>query len=133
VLFGREGATRLLLDEGAAIDANEKGSHPPLGIAAVHGKEALAALLLERGANPNREGAGGMTPLHLVAKGIPLGFLMLGEDSEMIAEERRARVAIARRLLAAGADKAAKNDEGLTPHDIAVRDKEPAVAKLLSP
>ena len=133
VLFGREDAARLLLDEGAPVNAHERGSHTPLGLAAAHAEEGLAVLLLARGADPNQPDAEGLTPLHLASRSDRIGLWLLGEDNETLAQEKLARVAVVRRLLAAGADKSARDADGRTPYDVAVQDGEPEVAKLLGP
>jgi ankyrin repeat protein len=55
---------RLLLDHGADIDAiDEEYRSTPLGLAARWGRREMVALLLERGADPNRSGAPWATPL----------------------------------------------------------------------
>ncbi len=55
---------RLLLDHGAEIDAvDEEYRSTPLGFAARWGQREMAALLLERGADPNKSGASWSTPL----------------------------------------------------------------------
>jgi uncharacterized protein len=55
---------RLLLDHGAEINAvDEEYRSTPLGLAARWGQREIAALLLERGADPNKSGAPWSTPL----------------------------------------------------------------------
>jgi uncharacterized protein len=55
---------RLLLDHGAEVDPiDEEYQSTPLGCAARWGQQETAALLLERGADPNRAGATWATPL----------------------------------------------------------------------
>ena len=55
---------RLLLDHGADIDVvDEEYRSTPLGMAARWGQQEMVALLLERGADPNRSGAPWSTPL----------------------------------------------------------------------
>jgi ankyrin repeat protein len=55
---------RLLLNHGAGINAiDEEYQSTPLGYAAHFGKRDIAALLLERGADPNASGAQWATPL----------------------------------------------------------------------
>ena len=55
---------RLLLDRGADIDAvDQEFRSTPLGLAARWGHRAIAAFLLERGADPNTSGAPWATPL----------------------------------------------------------------------
>ena len=55
---------RLLLDDGADINAvDEEYRSTPLGLAARWGQRAMAAILIERGADPNKAGAPWSTPL----------------------------------------------------------------------
>ena len=55
---------RLLLDHGADINAlDEEFRSTPLGFAARWGRREIVALLLERGADPNKSGAPWATPL----------------------------------------------------------------------
>jgi uncharacterized protein len=55
---------RLLLDHGAGIDAiDEEYRSTPLGLAVLWGQREMAALLLERGADPSKSGASWSTPL----------------------------------------------------------------------
>jgi ankyrin repeat protein len=55
---------RLLLDHGADINAiDEEYRSTPLGFAARWGHREMAAMLLQRGADPNRSGASWSTPL----------------------------------------------------------------------
>jgi ankyrin repeat protein len=57
-------AARLLLAFGAELDAIDEEHHStPLGFAARWGHREMVALLLERGADPNRSGAPWSTPL----------------------------------------------------------------------
>ena len=53
----------LLLDHGAEIDAiDDEFRSTPLGLAAKAGRMPIVRLLLERGADPNKSGAGWATP-----------------------------------------------------------------------
>ena len=55
---------RLLLDHGADINAvDDEYRTTPLGMAARWGQRKMVALLLERGADPNKAGAAWSTPL----------------------------------------------------------------------
>jgi ankyrin repeat protein len=61
---GNDRKARLLLDHGAEINAiDDDYSSTPLGYAAHWGHRDVAALLLERGADPNRADAPWATPL----------------------------------------------------------------------
>jgi ankyrin repeat protein len=54
----------LLLDHGAEFNAiDDEYQSTPLGYAAHFGKRDMVALLLERGADPNKSGASWATPL----------------------------------------------------------------------
>jgi hypothetical protein len=60
---------RLLLDHGADINAvDEEYRSTPLGLAASWGQRAMAAFLLERGADPNKAGAPWSSPLSWAQK-----------------------------------------------------------------
>jgi ankyrin repeat protein len=55
---------RLLIEHGADINAvDEEFRSTPLGVAARWGRDDMARLLLDRGADPNRSGASWATPL----------------------------------------------------------------------
>ena len=74
-----------------------------------------------------------MTPLHQVAKKDVFATWMLGEGEEVQQRKRAARIAIAKALLAAGADRTLKNEGGLTPYEAAVKGGRPEIAEHLAP
>ena len=76
---------------------------PPLGTAAFVGLLPLAVLLLDAGAAVDGEGAGGFTALHTAA---------VNGDA-----------ALARTLLARGADRTIRNGAGRTPAELASDDE----------
>lgn len=93
-------ALEALLEEG--LDPNCEHVHPgSLLAAAASFRPAAVSLLLSKGADPNRRGRNGTTPLHWAA-----------ESSDM------ASVECVEILLAAGADPFAKDWLGRTPFDI---------------
>jgi len=47
-------AARLLLNHGASLEAQDAAGQTPIAVAAMHGHEAVEALLRERGANTYR-------------------------------------------------------------------------------
>ena len=99
--FGHLEAARYLLGIGAeltAITLDPLRSHP-LHAAASSGNTAIAALLLESGADPNAEQTGQWTPLHSAAAG--------------------GHTAIVRLLLEAGAETSRKSASGATARDLA--------------
>lgn len=100
--FRRPAAARLLVERGAPVDVvarNEQIPVTPLQSAVTAGQGETAALLLERGADPNFRHGGGFTPLHTAARN--------GDESAV------------ELLLASGADPALADDDGRTPADFA--------------
>jgi len=67
--------------------------------------------LIERGADPNTRGDGGITPLHRAL--------------------RNGRVEMARVLIEHGANAEVKDDEGKTPLDVASEEQRDEIMKLL--
>lgn len=99
VMRGNVHVARLLLDNGASVDAQCNRFWTSLHVAARKGDTAMAELLLERGANINAKKSDGYTALHLAA---------LNGHSDT-----------AKLLLERGADTSLKNKEGKTPLDLA--------------
>jgi peptide-methionine (S)-S-oxide reductase len=81
----RAGAARVasaLVELGAPVDGANPAGNTPLWLACqsdavAEGRIAVAALLLERGANPRRECGGKSTPLHFAAWRGPIGMVEL--------------------------------------------------------
>jgi hypothetical protein len=94
---GDAAVTKLLLDNGAEIDARARNAffNTPLQVALLPGNEATARLLLERGADPLVRAERGFAPIHEAA--------FLG---------RRDLVDL---LLAKGADIDSRANDGVTP------------------
>lgn len=65
---GHEKVVRLLLDQGANIDAWNKYGWTALHFAAENGHEAVARILLRRGANIHLKSTSGRTALHHAAE-----------------------------------------------------------------
>jgi ankyrin repeat protein len=136
-------AAKKLLEAGADVNpAMPQGKWTPLmwaiGAAYIAEFETgetctdLIKLMIEAGADPNGH-VDGNTPLHAVAfaeseivKGVPETSLPL------LAYSSRISVRIAEMLLAAGADKNAKNDEGKTPLRVALDNRNFKIAALLA-
>ncbi|HET9015577.1 MAG TPA: ankyrin repeat domain-containing protein [Thermomicrobiaceae bacterium] len=105
VFGGQEAAARVLIEHGADVNALSRAAFaavPPLGTAAFARSLPLARLLLDAGADVNGRGEGGFTALHAAAQH--------GDE------------ALARLLLARGADPDATTDDGRRPCDLAASD-----------
>jgi ankyrin repeat protein len=112
--FGRPQAAKLLIAHGADFSAycNNAMRNMPLHAALAGAQNIeLIRLLLESGASVKATGATGITPLHLAAS--------------------RGNQAAIDMLLAKGADKAVKMDNGQRPADLAREHGFPAVADAL--
>jgi ankyrin repeat protein len=120
----RDKVVNLLIENGAAIDAETPNGSSPLIAAARRGIENLVNLFLERGADPNRQTRNdGQTALTYAA-------LYFKYDAfEEKGQQRALRVV--ERLLEAGADPAVRNEEGESAFDIASGGKSPLVADCI--
>ncbi len=100
-------AIKELLDKGADINATNKRGLTALHMAAQHGQNQLAQLLIERRADLNARDDKGRTPLHhaVVVRII---------SEEIIAGKNE----IVKSLLESGADVNAKDNRGYTPLDL---------------
>ena len=121
--------TRLLLDLGAAANADSVDGWTALHEAAANPNPAVARLLLERGADPNAVSADGWTPLHRAAMlGNPeTAQLLLDAGGRLDAVGAGGRTAlhwaarynpnpaVAQLLLERGAVPAARDSGGATP------------------
>jgi ankyrin repeat protein len=88
-------------------------------------------MLLDAGADPNGK-AHGNTPLHLVASAEQEILGDLSENSPFSGYSSRISPRIAEMLLDAGADKNAKDDEGKTPFEVAMENRNFKIAALLA-
>jgi uncharacterized protein len=113
VFFGREDATRLLLQRGGTVNAVARNEMRvmPLHSAVAGGHRGICELLLANGADVNARQQGGWTPLHGAAE---------HGDPALVAM-----------LLAAGADRDARIDDGQTAADRAAASGHQQVAEQL--
>lgn len=101
----------LLLAAGANVAAVNAEGETALQNTALSGSPRAAAVLLSAGADPNTTDHYGFTPLHNLAQ--------VGE--ELSEPSWQAECAVARLLVASGADLEARNPDGHTPLQYAVR------------
>lgn len=108
---GDRAQVELLLSQGAAVDARNKGDITPLHLAAIMQRPEMARLLLEHDADVNARNNIGLTPLHHAAL--------------------RADHATIRLLLEKKADVTALDNERHTPADLAALRRDEETAALL--
>ena len=127
---------RLLLDEGAGVDAEDDSNGTPLHRASWAGHLEVVCLLLDKGARVDAEDMFKRTPLHFASCNAPLEVirLLLDKGARVEAETNLkhtplhkaaacGRLEVARLLVDAGADLCAKNNLGSTPRDFAAESK----------
>ncbi len=91
---------RLLAQRPESIREPDADGSPPLEVAAVHGRTAIAEFLIQRGADVNGRDSEKSTPLHQAACNAHR------ETAEL--------------LISKGADVNAKNKDGRTPFDLSI-------------
>ena len=114
--FGQPEAARLLITQGAEVDAlstNSTANTPLCAALAGTGNADIVVLLLDAGADVNARASHGVTPLHLAAS--------RGVDS------------LIRTLITRGANAAARMDDGTTPAAMATARGHEQAAALLVP
>ena len=120
----RDKIVNLLIEHGAAIDAETPSGASPLLAAAWRGIENLVNLFLDLGADPNRQTRNhGETALTYAA------HYFKYDAFEETRQQRALRVV--KRLLEAGADPAVRNKEGESAFDIASGGKSSLVADYI--
>jgi len=111
-ISGHVGSSRILLDHGANVNAQDDNDWTPLHIASAFGHLGVAQLLLKRKANSNARTKDNDTPLCLAAE--------------------NGHLEIVRLLLDDGGDVTIRGCHDLTPHQIATERGHDDVAQLLS-
>jgi cytohesin len=131
---GRTGRAVELLRAGVDVDvpvqsleqhSSEWGS-TPLHVAAAAGRLEMVGLLLDRGADPNRANARGVTPLHRAVGHADVVNLLVARGADVNARDESGRTPLhwlarypdpdsTRLLISAGADVNAADHDGETP------------------
>ncbi|XP_071531256.1 uncharacterized protein [Panulirus ornatus] len=140
---GHTSVVRTLLAAGAKANVRRVDGASPLWIASQMGHQGVVRLLLNHGVNPDVTRHDGATPLFKAAhKGhlevvlelLPfkpcLGLLKNGE-SALHAAALYGHLRVLRALVQAGADPGLKNDQGLTPIQIAAQARHYEAVQLL--
>jgi len=109
--LGDVATVKSLIEDGAEVNAEERGSETPLHAAVTEGHKEIAELLIAKGADINAKNDSSRTPLHYAAKSGQKDVVEL--------------------LIAKGADPNVKNKWDRTPLDNAVAEGHKEVVKLL--
>jgi ankyrin repeat protein len=121
-------AVSFLLDGGCDINAQDPVSRAPLLLAIENLQTEIVRILLIKGADPNRSGHAGVTPLHAAVDAAveeaKHAFDLTGQDAV-------ASTTVVALLLAAGADPNRMDEAGKTAHDWARRVGHLEAEKLL--
>ncbi|KAK2593560.1 hypothetical protein QQS21_008735 [Conoideocrella luteorostrata] len=141
---GYTATARLLIEQGAAIEAQNSHGSTPLIAAAANGHEAAARLLIEQGATIEAHNSYGSTPLIAAAANgheaaarllIEQGAAIEAQDSygstPLIAAAANGHEAAARLLIEQGAAIEAQDSYGSTPLIAAAANGHEAAARLL--
>lgn len=81
---GDEAVVRRILDGGMPVDYTLNGSESSLMMACRNGKESIARLLIERGANVKHQNTSGLTGFHYACKYLPnLAIDMIGMGADI--------------------------------------------------
>jgi ankyrin repeat protein len=108
-------AVRLLVDAGAGVNSAELNAYSPLAYAAYAGRDSAVSYLLEKGARPNASAQGRQsyvnTPLMMAA--------MQGHRNTAL------------HLLRAGADATVRVQDGMTALELAQKNKQTQLEKML--
>ena len=136
-----EEVAKALLGGGADPGATDRSGNTPLHRAASRRKPEIARVLIANGANPLAKDSYGHTALVLAHENTAMLDVLMGEDARVNPHTRDARgrtllhnassAEVVRRLLSAGADVDAKDEDRATALHLAVIDRREAVVEAL--
>ena len=142
--FGHTEATRILIEHGADVTAQNTVDETPLHLASQNGHDGVARVLIERSAGVAAQNNHGETPLHLASRSGEVEFvrMLIERGAEVEARNkdgetplhlasRTGLVEVARMLIERGADVAALNKDGETALHLALRNRTVEVAWVL--
>ncbi|KAI9774707.1 MAG: hypothetical protein M1839_001668 [Geoglossum umbratile] len=142
--FGHIEVVRLLVENGAEVNAGDEGGRTALHWAVRNGREAVVKLLVEKGAEVNAKDRDGRAALHwAVWNGHEAVVkLLIEEGAEVNAKDIYGWMAlhaavwnghkvVVKLLVEGGAEANAKDKDGLTALDQAAKNGHEAVVKLL--
>ena len=137
----------LLLEYGADVDIKSHSLWTPLHEVSYRGWVEIAHLFLESGADVNARNDMGLTPLHRASglRSVDLACLLLEHGADATARSNNAakgwtplhfasdarNAAMIRVLLERGVDATTQDNEGLTPLDLASKEGDIELAKIL--
>ncbi len=144
-MWGNEGVTRLLLDNGARINEKDEQGNSSLIYASQFGHVEVIRLLLAGGAQINDMNNDGKSALYnasilgyddivemLIEAKANVNLRTNVGDTALIAAASWGQLEVVKRLLDAGADKTVRNDKGKTAIDIAREKRHNQIVALLN-
>ena len=145
VAADQEETVKLLIDNGADINAKDINSNAPLSLTGIHGNVSVADLLVSGGADLNYKGFGGWTPLHIAAfeghmhlvnylvsrRGADVEIKDDGGTTALHCAALKGHDNIIKLLFLKDADVNAMGDEGTTPLDAAIEGGQHESATLI--
>ena len=134
----------LFIKAGMAVDARDENEWTPLMVAAFHGNEVVARVLIGHGANMHARDRGGYTPLHwaalngfesvvrlLISKGFERNSRSNFGWTALMQAATKGHAAVVRALLDAGDDPNMANNDGWTALHKAVPNQHVKTVEML--